>query len=229
MKKTSLVIGVVGVLLGVAVVANGIVLGQQALWERPAAKPAEPAPSLGHATHGVSGGVPSAAKPTEPGPALDLPEPPSGVKVTSFKSPPVSPPVASPARMSPLKVSAPEPVLPARLVPTEPATPSQFAPTEPVMPARFVPPEPAAPSRSAPTEPVMPARFVPPETAPSDIPSQPAGRQEPAVSVEWIGPPIVRLHQAVPFQLVVKNTSTFPVEQTIVRQRVPAGVTVKLT
>jgi uncharacterized repeat protein (TIGR01451 family) len=57
----------------------------------------------------------------------------------------------------------------------------------------------------------------------------PTGRQEPAVSLEWIGPPTIKLGQAVTFQIIVKNVSSIPVQQVIVRNRIPAGVTVQTT
>ena len=57
----------------------------------------------------------------------------------------------------------------------------------------------------------------------------PTGRQEPAVSLEWIGPPTIKLGQAVTFQIIVKNVSSIPVQQVIVRNRIPAGVTVQQT
>jgi uncharacterized repeat protein (TIGR01451 family) len=57
----------------------------------------------------------------------------------------------------------------------------------------------------------------------------PTGRQEPAVSVEWIGPPTIKLGQPVTFQVVVKNISGSPVQQVMVRNRLPAGVSVQAT
>ena len=57
----------------------------------------------------------------------------------------------------------------------------------------------------------------------------PTGRQEPSVSLEWIGPPTAKLGQPVTYQIIVKNTSTSPVHNLAVRNRIPAGVTVQAT
>jgi uncharacterized repeat protein (TIGR01451 family) len=57
----------------------------------------------------------------------------------------------------------------------------------------------------------------------------PTGRQEPSVSLEWIGPPTAKLGQPVTYQIIVKNTSSIPVQNVTVRNRIPAGVTVQAT
>jgi uncharacterized repeat protein (TIGR01451 family) len=57
----------------------------------------------------------------------------------------------------------------------------------------------------------------------------PTGRQEPSVSLEWIGPPTAKLGQPVTYQIILKNTSAIPVQNVTVRNRIPAGVTVQAT
>jgi uncharacterized repeat protein (TIGR01451 family) len=57
----------------------------------------------------------------------------------------------------------------------------------------------------------------------------PTGRQEPAVSLEWIGPASAKLGQPVTYQIIVKNISALPVQQVVVRNRIPAGITVQAT
>jgi uncharacterized repeat protein (TIGR01451 family) len=57
----------------------------------------------------------------------------------------------------------------------------------------------------------------------------PTGRQEPAVSLEWVGPSIAKVGQSVTYQIIVKNISPSRVHQVIVRNRVPPGVTVSAT
>ncbi len=57
----------------------------------------------------------------------------------------------------------------------------------------------------------------------------PTGRQEPSISLEWIGPPTAKLGQPVTYQIIVKNTSAIPVQNVTVRNRIPAGVTVQAT
>jgi len=55
----------------------------------------------------------------------------------------------------------------------------------------------------------------------------PTGRQEPAVSLEWVGPPSIKIGQPATFQIVVKNVSSAAVYSTGVRSRIPPGVTIK--
>jgi uncharacterized repeat protein (TIGR01451 family) len=55
----------------------------------------------------------------------------------------------------------------------------------------------------------------------------PTGRQEPSLSVEWIGPPVAKLGQPVTYQILVKNTSSCAVNDVVVRNRLPGGVTVQ--
>jgi uncharacterized repeat protein (TIGR01451 family) len=56
--------------------------------------------------------------------------------------------------------------------------------------------------------------------------NNPTGRQEPAVSLEWIGPPVAKLGQPVTYQIIVKNVGSCPVSQVVVRDRLPNGITV---
>jgi uncharacterized repeat protein (TIGR01451 family) len=60
-------------------------------------------------------------------------------------------------------------------------------------------------------------------------PPNPTGRQEPAVSIEWVGPPTAKVGQAAEFTLVVRNACNIPVQQVLVRVRVPAGMTAAAT
>jgi uncharacterized repeat protein (TIGR01451 family) len=70
----------------------------------------------------------------------------------------------------------------------------------------------------------MPPRVDEPvRTAPLDG----TGRQEPAVSVEWVAPPSAKLNQPLPCQIVVRNLCPSPVHQLVVRYPLPAGVTVR--
>jgi hypothetical protein len=53
------------------------------------------------------------------------------------------------------------------------------------------------------------------------------GRQQPAVSLEWIGPPQIRIKQPMPCQIVVRNTSATAVHNVIVRHKLTQGVVCK--
>jgi uncharacterized repeat protein (TIGR01451 family) len=57
----------------------------------------------------------------------------------------------------------------------------------------------------------------------------PTGRQEPAVSLEWVGSGIAKVSQAADYSLVIRNTCNIPVQQVAVRVRVPAGLSVQGT
>jgi hypothetical protein len=55
----------------------------------------------------------------------------------------------------------------------------------------------------------------------------PPGRQQSAVSIEWVGPTAIRIHQPMPCQILVRNTSSAPAQNVIVRHRLGQGITVK--
>jgi uncharacterized repeat protein (TIGR01451 family) len=89
---------------------------------------------------------------------------------------------------------------------------------------------PAAPLIPRPEE--MPLPSVPVMKIDKDSASMPVlevrtGRQQPALSVEWVGPSAVRMQQPIPCQLLVRNASASPVHNVVVRQRLPRGVTCK--
>jgi uncharacterized repeat protein (TIGR01451 family) len=68
-----------------------------------------------------------------------------------------------------------------------------------------------------------------PEPTPTVTNDNPTGRQEPAISMEWIGPPIAKVNQPADFTLVVRNACNIPVQQVMVRVRIPNGMTVGST
>jgi uncharacterized repeat protein (TIGR01451 family) len=49
-------------------------------------------------------------------------------------------------------------------------------------------------------------------------------RQEPAVSLQWVGPTAGKVNQQSGYSLVVRNICTIPIQQVLVRVRVPAGM-----
>ncbi len=50
-------------------------------------------------------------------------------------------------------------------------------------------------------------------------------RQEPSVSLEWVGPSTAKVGQPTGYSLIVRNTSNVPVQQVVVRARIPSGMT----
>ncbi len=68
------------------------------------------------------------------------------------------------------------------------------------------------------------------EQAQSSVnPGNTTGRQEPAVSLEWIGPPTAKINQPADFSLVVRNVCNIPVQQVRVLVRIPKEITVSNT
>jgi uncharacterized repeat protein (TIGR01451 family) len=57
----------------------------------------------------------------------------------------------------------------------------------------------------------------------------PSGRQEPSVSVEWVGMGTAKVGQTADYGLVVRSTCNIPVQQVVVRVRIPTGMTVQGT
>src|SRR5262249_21941075 len=55
------------------------------------------------------------------------------------------------------------------------------------------------------------------------------GRQEPAMSLEWIGAPTAKVGQPGDYTLLVRHSCNIPVQQVAVRIRVPAGLNVVST
>jgi uncharacterized repeat protein (TIGR01451 family) len=65
---------------------------------------------------------------------------------------------------------------------------------------------------------------MPEVTAPTATADNPTGRQEPAVSLEWIGPATARLNQPTTYQIIAKNISNNQLSNVVVRYRIPPGV-----
>jgi uncharacterized repeat protein (TIGR01451 family) len=158
---------------------------------------------------------------------------------------PRTPPAEAPKPM--LSFDQPAPVadqgstslkVPAELPPAPPAAAPAYPDASDSSPI-IITGQDAAAAMPAPATPagVVPAGGFPAPTVAAEVPDaprdpgadNPTGRQEPAVSIEWVGPATVKLGQPAAFQIVVKNVSQSPVQQTVVRQRVPAGVTVQGT
>jgi uncharacterized repeat protein (TIGR01451 family) len=86
-------------------------------------------------------------------------------------------------------------------------------------------PEPPAPVRPAPvaggeTAPAAEERKPEPMTTSDGA----GGRQEPAVCLEWSGPAAAKVGQPGDYTLAVRNICTIPVQQVIVRVRIPRGL-----
>jgi uncharacterized repeat protein (TIGR01451 family) len=72
---------------------------------------------------------------------------------------------------------------------------------------------------------------VPPasERTPAAPADNTTGKQEPAVSLEWLGSSTAKIGQSADYTVQVRNICNVPVQQVVVRVRVPKGVTVGAT
>ena len=64
---------------------------------------------------------------------------------------------------------------------------------------------------------------------PGQDPGNPTGRQEPAVSIEWIGPSAAKVNQPADYSIMVRNVCGIAVQKVIVQVRMPQNVTVSAT
>ncbi len=136
-------------------------------------------------------------------------------------APPLVPPVGLPQALPPQ--ASPTPVLPPQSLPSQ--APSSKSPgLEPIDL-----PRPEGKQAAEPPPLALPAlkqesfsTVTPKGALGSELR---LGRQEPAVSIEWSGPPMVRLNQPMTCQLVVRNTSGVAVHNVVVRHRPSQGVT----
>lgn len=156
---------------------------------------------------------------------------------------PAAPLIPPPAPLfptpSPTAPAAPK-VEPPRSIPALPtdfgAAPRPAAQTKPILPPASAAPAPVTPARFD-GESRLPVgdtdtstlRDVAVEAGAVQSNDNPTARQEPAVSLEWIGPPTVKLGQQVTFQIIVKNISPSPLSQVVVRNKIPVGLRVTAT
>lgn len=169
----------------------------------------------------IPGGVPPKLDTPPPSPGAVVPPVPAAPDNEPNKGAPAATPPAAPPAAVPAAVPSPEPA-PKPL--SMPQPPSMAGDTTPPVPA----PAPGAAPAPAPVAPNTPPRPLVPEV-PQEVPVTPemaTGRQEPAVSLEWIGNPIAKVGAPADYSLVVRNVCNIPVQQVAVRVRVPAGLSV---
>jgi len=132
-------------------------------------------------------------------------------------------PMQSPAPLEPgLPMNGPIPGMGAKLVPpSETPQPLSGARTGAVLPPLGSSTDPNG---------LPPSANAPPtanEEHPADLgmTSDSSGnRQEPAVSLEWVGPATAKVSQPNNYTLVVRNICNIPVQQVLVRVRIPSGL-----
>ena len=112
--------------------------------------------------------------------------------------------------------------------PPPPPVPSAGAPSANTKPLVYTPVDATTQSAANEASKVAPASFTQSPAAPPTIEVTDAtGKQEPGVSIEWVGTPNVRLNIPATCQILVKNTSQSTVHQVTVSYPLPEGVTVK--
>lgn len=114
---------------------------------------------------------------------------------------------------------------------SNPATlpPTDTLPGEPALVPQTLPgAQPDAPAQGRQAQPPQRASEER-DLGPGQQPDNPTGRQEPAVSLEWIGPPQAKVGRPADYTIVVRNVCNLAVHQVLVRVRVPAGMTVTAT
>lgn len=137
-------------------------------------------------------------------------------------------PAMKPAAPIPPPVPTPPPLVPAPLTPpVAPVPPSKTPLVETIGVTRteVQSPTPSAvdslPPPALPRPEPMVAPFAKDTRGTTEVR---LGRQEPAVALEWVGPPMARLNQPMACQILVRNTSASAVHQVVVRHRPGAGV-----
>lgn len=144
----------------------------------------------GQAESGVPPGLPGLPLPPMTVPALPTVNP-----TTPIPLPPLPPKVES----APLPTAPPSGSLPASL----PIIPTAVVPQTTTSPIEL-PSIPATPVTSGPLPAVPVTSFKPPELTVETRP----GKQEPAVSVEWVGPAQARFNQPMNCQIIIRNNGT---------------------
>lgn len=89
-----------------------------------------------------------------------------------------------------------------------------------------VPDLPPPPGKAPARPPGKPAAAPPLPEAPDAKPAGPAAREEPAVSLEWVGPTTLKVGAPAEYSVVARNMCAIPLHKVIVQVRVPAGAKV---
>ncbi len=208
-------------MFGLAVTLGAVLAGWAAIAgaQNPPAPPApaEPVP------------VPAPVLPTTPGtvPTPSPIAPVAPVTMTPQPPAPAAPETPAPAQPpAPSQSDSPTPASPATPAPMPPQpTPMTAAPAQPApvpMEQSSAQPIPAAIVTGQPVDPNV-------DLGPGQDANNPTGRQEPAVSIEWIGPASAKVGQACDYTILVRNACNIPVQQALVRVRLLGGAAVIAT
>jgi hypothetical protein len=91
-----------------------------------------------------------------------------------------------------------------------------------------LPPRPAAApaAKVAPKAPARPAAVAPGPEPLEPRPGGPAAREEPAISLEWVGPTTLKVGAPAEYTVLARNMCPIPLHKVIVQVKVPAGAKV---
>jgi uncharacterized repeat protein (TIGR01451 family) len=89
-----------------------------------------------------------------------------------------------------------------------------------------VPDLPPAPGKPAAKPAAKPALAAPSPEPPDPKAAGPAAREEPAVSLEWVGPTTLKVGAPAEYTVVARNMCAIPLHKVIVQVKVPAGAKV---
>jgi uncharacterized repeat protein (TIGR01451 family) len=105
------------------------------------------------------------------------------------------------------------------------------APVNSKLPGKAVQPEimPTPRGRAVEKEPVQQVGHMSEEPATGPTRGNPTGRQEPAISLEWIGPITAKVGQPQDYTINVRNSCNIAVQQVMVRVRIPKDMSVSAT
>jgi uncharacterized repeat protein (TIGR01451 family) len=157
--------------------------------------------------------------------------PPTGPEIIQTKksatAPATLPTLSTSDEMSPPEMKAAE-TQPAESKPAEskPAE-MQSGDTKPLE-TKSVETKPAEtkPAEAKSAEPIMSLKDIIVDGGMGQTNDNPTGRQEPAISIEWIGPPAAKVGQSVTYQIIVKNICASRVYQVVLHVRMPEGANV---
>lgn len=177
-------------------------------------------------------------------PVLEPPAPPAVPALNPVVAPPQGGPVIGAPLQVPVSVFNPPAAPNAPLTPAAPAgqVPGGVGANGlPVLPPFVAPasgpgplPPPVAgpgvvPAPGVPRLPLGPGAAEEQDLGPGQDEKNPTGRQEPAISLEWIGPPVTKVGRPADYTLAVRNVCNGAVQHVLVRVRMPQGMNVTLT
>ena len=180
---------------------------------------------------------PSATKPvSKPGAVDPFAEPLPAIKAPAASAepkipvPPLETPVQGEVKLLDLKsVDVKAPAVPGVKTPVEPMIPTLKSPAEPAAPRAPVVRDPLAAE-------IKPVTGIKDDSQPAImtgtgvLTNQPSmAKQEPSVSLEWLGPSALRVGSPAEYTLMVRNTCAIPVQKVVVQVRVPSVVKIGST